>query len=151
MTKITTVYNTLLTAIAAIFPEKTRVNDPYTLTDNPEHLLRDGYGLRKGDTQPADVDLCQFSDLHGFEVALSREVVRAESQDTPLDDEVKGLLEDAFELRERLFRTDELGIPVDITQVSLGSVSAVSQFVTGKGKFISVTVAFNVQVTENFN
>lgn len=151
MSKITTVYDTLLTTIGTIFSEKTRVNNPYSLTDNPEHLLRDGWGLRKTGTDPLPSDLCQWSDGHGFEVALCREIVRGESQDTPLDDEVKALLEDAFEFRERIFRYDELGISTDITQVSLGSVSGVEEFVAGRGKFISVIVAFTVQVTENFN
>jgi hypothetical protein len=151
MSKITTVYDTILTALTAIFPEKTRLNDPYTLSDNPEHLLRDGYGLRKGSTEQGISELCSLSEIHGFEVSLCREIVRTESQDVPLDDEVKGLLEDAFELRERVYRYDELGIDTDITNVTLGSVSEVSSFVANKGKFITVSVAFNVQVTENIN
>jgi len=151
MSKISTVYDTLLTTLATIFSEKTRVNDPYTITDNPEHLIRDGYGLRKSDSFPAESEFCVFNDNHGFEVILTREIVRAESQDTPLDVEVKGLLEDAYELRERLDRYDELGISTDITQITLGGVSAVAPFITGKGKFISVVVAFTVQVTQDFN
>jgi len=151
MSKITTVYDTLLAAILLIFPEKTKLNDPYTLTDNPEHLLRDGYGMRKTATELGIAELCNISDVHGFEVALCREIVRTESQDVPLDVEVKGLLEDAFELRERLYRYDELGISTDITSIDLGGVSGVESFISGKGKFISVVIAFNVQVTENIN
>lgn len=149
MSKITTVYDTLLTVIAAIFPEKTRLFDPYTLTDNPEHICRDGYGVRKGDTSFEAAEFKSFMDAHGFEVVLTREVVRAESQVTPLDDQVKALLEDAFELRERVYRYDELGITTDITAVNLEGVSGVEQFVAGRGKFLSVGVSFRILVQED--
>ena len=149
MSKISTVYDTLLTVLSAIFPEKTRLFYPYSLTDNPEHVLRDGYGLIKTSTEPVPSELCRFNDAHGFDVVLTREVVRAESQLTPVDEKVKALLEDAFELRERVYRYDELGIATDITNVSLGSVSAVEEFLTGKSKFISVVVSFVVNVTED--
>jgi len=151
MSKITTVYDTLLTVIGTIFPEKTRVFDAYSILDNPEHVLRDGYGLRKTGTNFEQAEYCRFTDTHGFEVVLTREVVRGEDQLNPIDTQVKSLLEDAFELRERVYRYDELGITTDITQVQLGDVSGVDRLNVGNGRFITITVSFTVQVSENFN
>lgn len=151
MSKISTVYDTILTALGVIFPEKTRLFDGYVITDNPEHIMRDGYGIRKGATIFQEAELCRFTDAHDFETVLTREVVHGEDQTGPVDDAVKALLEDAFEFRERFYRYDELGIATDITAVTLGSTSPVERVNVGQGKFITVSIAFTVQVTEDFN
>lgn len=151
MSKISTVYDTVLTALGTIFSEKTRLLDGYVITDNPEHLMRDGYGIRKTPTNFQETELCRFTDAHDFEVVLTREVVRGEDQLTPVDDSVKALLEDAFEFRERFYRYDELGIPTDITAVNMGSMTPVERVNVGNGRFITVSIAFTVLVTEDFN
>lgn len=151
MSKITTVYDTLLTICSTIFSEKTRLFDAYSIGDNPEHIMRDGYGVRKTGSDFERAELCQFSDNHGFEVVLTREVVHGEDQTGPIDDSVKAILEDAFELRERVYRYDEWGIDSTITHADLGSVSGVERVNVGHGRFITVSIAFTVTVTENFN
>lgn len=151
MSKISTVYDTLLTILSTIFPEKTRLFDAYIITDNPEHIMRDGYGIRKTSTDFSVSEFCRFSDSHGFEIVLTREIVHGEDQTGPIDTVVKALLEDAFEARERVYRPDELGIPTDVTQVDLGSVSSIDRVNVGNGRFVTVSIAFTVQVTEDFN
>jgi hypothetical protein len=149
MSKITTVYDGILTSLGTIFSEKTRIFDAYDLPSNPEHVIRDGYGIRKGGTDFGSAEFCSFRDDHGFTIVLTREVIRHDSELTPVDDQVKALLEDAFEVRERFYRFDKLGLPSDIENVTLGSVGAVETFIGGSNKFFSITADFVFQVREN--
>lgn len=152
MSKITAVYDELLVEIAALFTTKTRIFNPYSLPDNPEHILRDGYGLIKTDTNRVSSEFCGFTDEHGFEVVLTKEVVRTEDQIDPVDDVTRDIIEDAFSLRERIYRYDKLGLQTDIENTEIGSVSGVSYFLgNNKSNFVSISVAFNILINENFN
>ena len=151
MSKITTVYDELLTILAAIFPEKKRIFNPYSLTDNPQHNLRDSYGLLKTTTDRVDAEFKGFTDSHGFKVVLTKEVVRMESQTDQVDDVHRELIEDAFELRERIYRYDKLGLTSEVVNTEIGSVSGVEQFYNEKAKFVSISIDFNILVNENFN
>jgi hypothetical protein len=150
MTTFATVYDTLLTEVQALFMGRTRLFDAYDPANNPEQMLRSGWGLRKTSTDPALREFCSFDMAHGFECVLTQEIVRAETQVSVLDDAVKTLIDDATAVQERVYRFDELGIPADITQVDLGSLSAVEKLLVGNGRFITVSVAFIVHVNENF-
>lgn len=151
MSKITTVYDELLTVLSTIFPEKTRIFHAYSLEDNPEHNLRDGYGLIKGSTDRVESEFKSFTDSHGFEVILTREVLRLESDVDPIDDVHRALIEDAFELRERIYRYDKLGLQTEIENTEILTVSGVSLFLANKSKFVSISIAFNILINENFN
>lgn len=149
MSNITTVYNQTLSVLATIFSEKTRIFDAYDLPSNPEHVLRDGYGIRIGSTSFGSSEVCSFRDDHGITIVLTREVIRTDSQTTPVDDQVKALLEDAFEVRERFYRYDKLGLTSALENVTLGGVSAVETFIGGSNKFFTVAVDFVFQIREN--
>ena len=151
MSKITTVYDELLTILSTIFPEKKRIYNPYSLTDNPQHNLRDSYGLLKTTTDRVDAEFKGFTDSHGFKVVLTKEVVRMESQTDQVDDVHRELIEDAFELRERIYRYDKLGLTSEVVNTEIGSVSGVEQFYNEKAKFVSISIDFNILVNENFN
>lgn len=152
MSKITTVYDEILTQIATLFPAKTRIFNQYSLIDNPEHVLRNGYGLLKIDTNRIASEFCNFTDEHGFEVVLTKELPRTEDQMDPVDDVTRDIIEDAFSLRERIYRYDKLGLQTDIENTEIGSVSGITYFLgNNKSNFISISVAFTISINENFN
>lgn len=152
MTKITTVYDQILTTLATIFPDKMRIFDAYSLLDNPSFNLRDSYGLVVQATQASDLsEICSLRDDHTFQLVLTREIIRQDSQITPVDIDVKLLLEDAFTARERLYRYDKIGLMSEIENVTLGQVSPVQRIRVDKGNFFTITVEFTVQIAEDLH
>lgn len=148
MSKITTIYNKLLTELASLYPSRTRIFDAYSLLDNPEHIMRNGYGLTVIDTQILPGEMSSLVQQYALEVVLSTEVVRAESQVATFDTQALALLEDAYALRFRLSEYDRLGLPTDIDAILLSSVSGITRLAVGNGRFITINIGFTIQVTE---
>ncbi|MEM5807968.1 MAG: hypothetical protein QW818_02445 [Candidatus Aenigmatarchaeota archaeon] len=149
-TRITLVYDKLITEISALFPQKRRLLDPYNLTQNPERILADGWGLRKGSVDLALREFNTITDAHNFTFILTSELVRSETQINLVDDVVKSLAEDLFLFRERIYRYDELGITQDVTQIDMGSASGIEEIISGNGRFLTLSVEFTVHITESF-
>lgn len=148
MSKITTVYDTLLSSLATLFSSKTRIFDAYSLTDNPEHILRDGYGLAYLGNEGLSGEFNSQVDSHTFEIPLTREVVHTEDQVDRFDTQAKGIIEDAYSVRFMLSEYDKLGIPTSIDQIVLGSTTGITRVNVGQSKFITLSISFTVQVTE---
>jgi len=149
MSKISTVYDTLLAELVALFPDKTQIPNAYAIAENSEIFLRDGWGISVGasNRQPHE-----FKTLHRervFTVLLSREVIRTESNADAWNAEVKALLEDINTLYVRIENVDQLDIPDEIEDM-LSSVESGVQFVLGeKSDFIYSEAELIVKVREN--
>lgn len=152
MSKISTAYDDIISELDTLFPNKTRLFNSYSITDNPVHIVRDGYGLRYlGANLSGDSEYCKsFNDEHLFEVVFTYEYVRTEQQLTPFDDGNKDLMESAFITRQRLYRPDKLGDALNIEDVVIGSTTGIVEFLVGKNRFISLTVSFTIKIKEDF-
>ena len=150
MSKISTAYDTVLSILDTLYPTKTILFNPYSLSDNPNHIIKDGYGIRKVDTSGITSEMCNYTDSHGFEFVLTREIVRLEPQTEKLDATVKAMLEDMVSFRQRFFNPNLLGIAGTVQDVTLGTASAIDTFIAGKNKFISMSIGFTLQINENF-
>jgi hypothetical protein len=151
MSKISTVYDTLLATVGTLLPSGsgyTRIPNPNNLEDNMIQFMRKGYGLVYSGGNQAEGEICNFVIEHTFTVILTREVVKLDSQTDQLDAVNKALLEDAYKLQNDIYNVDEIGIPNDITQVLLGSIGSISDVIIGKKYFKSIEVNFDIQVTE---
>lgn len=148
MSKITTVYDAILTELAALYPAKTRIPYPYSLVDNNARFLSDGYGVTIGPSSFEQFEFCDFMTVRDVTVTVTKEVFRTDSDYNVIDDITKSLLEDIYEVQKLFYSYNELNVPNDVAKVDLGGVSAVEEVVSGKQSFLSMSATFNFFIIE---
>lgn len=149
MSKVTAVYDAILTELASLFPSKTRIPYSYSLADNNARFLMDGYGLNIGPSSFEPFEFCNFMNSREVSVVITREVFRTDSDSSVIDDITKSLLEDIYDVQKLFYSYNELNVPNDIAKVDLGSVSAVEEVLSGKQSFLSMTASFQFFIIES--
>lgn len=147
---VVTVYDKILSELSDLFPEKTRIPYPYTLEDNSNQFLANGYGIKLGGGNYEPLEWTSFTVSRTVSVVVTREVFRTDGDDIGLDDIVRGLLEDIHVIQKRLYGMDATsGNSVEVMKVDIGSVSGVEE-VAAKSKFLSMEAEFTFQITDSF-
>jgi hypothetical protein len=149
MSKISTTHDAILSNLAALYPTKSRIPNPYSLSDNNKRFLTNGYGLRVESADFQEFEFCNFVVQRVFTVVLTKEIFRLDSDTGVTDVAVKELLEDVYEVQKLFYSYNELGIEASILKVDIGSVSAIETFLGDKQNFLSMTASFNFQIRES--
>jgi hypothetical protein len=149
MAGFSSVFDGLRTAIAAMsgFTSKTELADPYDLQANAIGRLRDGWGLRVGDSEQGEAEFNSVVDQHVFSVVLTREVISTENDPTSMIAAVKAIKTDAGTLQQQI--ESDLAV-ANCEWFRYLSTSAVVKGSTGeRSKWITVTVNFLASIREN--
>ncbi len=149
-TKISNVYDDILTELASIFPNKTRIPNAYSLENNQITFMRDSYGLRVDSAAPIDRDYTVFSRFRNFTIVLTREVVTTEVQTSQMDTAVKAMLDDFYTLQKEFLAGDQFGSSENIDIVNVGAFSGIEFFNFEKGNFINAEIAFSIMVSDTY-
>lgn len=154
MSNVTDVYDAILTELAVLFPLKTKVFNPYAIDDNPEFVLRDGYGMAVGASTAPQNEFKSVWQERDFLITLTQQVVKSEEDSEKTDDSVKLLLEDLKTLQNEFCKSDQIGIESDIENIVIGTCSGV-QFIFGNEEtgdlredFIFITQTFQMTWSE---
>ncbi len=148
MSKISTIYNKIITELEALYPNKTRIPYPYSLADNNARFLINGFGFQVGSSSFEQFEFCDFMNNREVTIVLTKEVFRTDSDAIVVDDIAKALLEDVYNVQKLFFSYNELGIESDIAKVDIGSVSAIEEVLSGKQSFLSMSASFNFYILE---
>lgn len=149
MSKFSTVYDQLRTELATIFPNKTEIPIPESLTQNDDNLLRDGYGLIVGPSTQGIIDTFKdTSTIHSFDIVLTRELIRLEHDTERKHTETKNLIEDLIGLRVSFLNFDQLTIEASIQKIDYNGMSEISFVNSDKFDIISASINFNIEITE---
>jgi len=146
--KISVTYDAVITMLETLFPNKTRIPNTYSITDNSDLFMRDGYGLRVDGSSFSESEFCNFSRLREFTVTLTRELLRDESDYLPYDVTVKLILEDVYTLQKNFLNANQLGQEASIEKIDFSNTSAIEEFKTDQNNFLSMDVTFPLQVTD---
>lgn len=149
MSKVSTIYDTLLTTLATLLSGKTRIPNTYAIEENPMQYLEDSWGLRIDPENPAASEFCRFSRLRTFTVILCREVFADEFDTTNNDTAVKALLEDVYTLQKDFMNPDQIGIESNIEKIDMGGTGPIVSLIGSNKNFIFIEVYFNIQITDN--
>lgn len=147
--KISSVYDAIVSELEAIYPNKTRIPYPYSLTDNNARFLIDGYGFTIGPASFEQFEFCNFMTSREVTVVITKEIFRTDSDAITVDDVAKALLESVYEVQKLFYSYNELNVPSDIAKVDIGSVSAIEEVISGKQSFLSMSASFNFFILEN--
>lgn len=149
MSKVSTVYDQVLTELNTLFSLKTRIPNAYSLVDNNAQFLKDGWGLKIGTSTPAESEFKSFNRSNTFTVVLAREVIRVDSDASVIDDVTKDILEDIYTLEKRFLDYDQLAIEADIEIIEAGNNSGVDFFFGQDFNFASIEADFSINIREN--
>jgi hypothetical protein len=149
MSKASIVYDTVVSTLETLFPSKSRLYNPYSLTDNPHHLLKEGLGVIVADDSPVPLELKTFAGLRTFSIVFTRELVRTERQVVPMDVLHKNFLEDIFTVRKDFYNADKITLGNNVTQINLGPTSGVESIDGESYRFFSMSIDFEFLIEED--
>lgn len=148
MSKISTVYDAILAELAAVFPSKTQIPDPYSLTDNKIGPLKDGYGLKWNDDSFIPVEFNSHGSSYTFSVVFTRELIRLDSQYAPIHVMAKAFLEDVKLFKDELYRCDKLGVASSIDNIVIGTTSGPVNIFGDNNRYKFVELFFSINLRE---
>lgn len=146
-TKITSVYNRIITDVEAALTSYTRIPNPYAPEENPELFLRKGYGVGVGPAENTRRLICgYFSVKRNFSVLLINQILTTDTNSSSRGDFERLLLEDQYTLINALENDNNLG--GDAIKTFFINDSGI-QFVSGEmGKYILCETVFEVEYLE---
>jgi len=149
MTKISTVYDTLRAALGALFPSKTEIPNPYSLSDNNSLLLVDGWGLAVGTQAPGAIDTFKDSIVsREFSIIFTEQVITTADNPDPFVSQAKSILEDSVIARLDLLDFDQLGIPLSVEKIEYLNSSGIEFINAAKFNIISISNNYLIEISE---
>jgi hypothetical protein len=148
MSKITTVYDYVVSSMATLFPSKTIIPNAYSIQDNSDNFLRDGYGVKTQGHFVAKDDVNFIVQEYNFRLLFCREVIRLDSDTTVFNTETKAIEEDVFSARSFFYDIDLNGSPGNIDQMFLGATDPIAFLQSDKNNFIFVETSLLIRIRE---
>lgn len=149
MSKVSTVYDSLITKLVEIFPSKTRMHNPYEFRDNAELMIKDAFGVRVGPATRAEMEFNKLTLSRSFTVVFARSFATTGSAADAFDAVSKLILEDQQTFLNNIYSPNELGAQTAIDQIEINDISGVDFVATNEKKFISSEVQFTITISES--
>ncbi len=152
MSKFSTVIDAVRTRVALLtgFAAKTELPNPYSLGDNIEGSLRDGWAVAVGQAGPGATEFGSLVDVHEIVVILTREVVSTANDPTAIVTAIKLLKDDAKTLQTSLEGGGVLNLPNDLENFSYSGTSSVEFGDEGdRNKWVTISLSFLASIRED--
>lgn len=151
MSKITTIYDALVTRLSAIYTSHFRLPNAYQVEQNPESWLLKGYALQVSPATNLNLKLsCQMSIARQFTVVLTREFKALDLDVTHKSTTEKDLLEDQYLLVKDFEKTVTVNDPAVAGCIFQGDSGILSVF-PDKNNFLKLESIFTIRYFENLN
>lgn len=134
--------------LSTLYAGGTKIPYAYDLAKNDDNFLRQGWGLKVGQSNPVQLEFCKNAFERVFTVVLTREVFNTGSNDSAYDDIVKAMLEDIYSVQDRFNEPDQIAIDDDIVKIDFLSASGAEQVDTEKANFLTMEASFNFTIQE---
>jgi len=120
--KITTIFDNLVTFMETVLPNHARLNDPYQIENNPEMLLRKGWGIQVNDGLDTSRFVCpEYTLSRNFTLVVVRESPAKDSDPARRESAKLEILEDLHTLLVEAVSENTLyGIALDFKYSSDG-------------------------------
>lgn len=148
MTKISTVYNAIIDKANDLFPDKTRLHNPYNLEENPEIVRKNSWGLRVESANQETIEYCNLSLSRTFTMVFVRQFVSLASKEDGFDSVTSSLLEDQQTFSQSIFSPTEIGQQSNIDRIEISSISGIQEMTSGEKKYLFNEVTFNILISE---
>jgi len=151
MSKISTVYNAIIVKALALYPNKTRLHNPYNLEENPDIVRKDAWGLKVQDANQETVEYCNLSLSRTFTIVFVRQFVSLASKEDGFDAVTALLLEDQQTFAQALYSPNEIGQQSNIDRIDVTGISGVQEMTSGEKKYLFSEITFNILISELIN
>ena len=146
------VYDGLVTRLTALFPNKTVIPYPYSLADNPNQFLIDGYGIKVGGGSNSDLSSDYSSAInHTISIVLTREVYGFTGVSSTLVTETKAIYDDMYLLKNDLLDLSRVSPMFQGETVEYESDGGIEDITGDQQRFISLEVVFTFDLTQEIN
>jgi hypothetical protein len=142
MSAITDVYNQLKAQIKSVLPNHQLLANPYRTADNPELLLRQGYGIQIGQGGNNRLSVYSLSQKRQFSIVITRQAYATQSDQGAKAVTEKQIIEDQLLVLNAIEKDPTLGGLV--LRAEYASDSGVSFVSTDKDNFLELTTAVSV-------
>lgn len=149
MSRITNVYNALVTQLSTTLSGKIRLHNPYNLEENAAIVAKDSWGLRVESATKQDQEFCNLSLERSFTVVLMRQMVSLASKEDGFDAVTVGMLEDQQSVAALLSSPNELGQESIIDFINITDISGIQEMTSGEKKYLFSEVAFTITISES--
>ena len=147
MTNVTVSYDAIITKAEALFASKTRLHNPYELTDNPEIIMRNAWGLKVSPAERVDIEFCNLSISREYSFILLRQFATVGNNETAFDAVTAGLLEDQQTFLNHLWSQTELSIPDTIDEIQISNIGGIEFMQADQKKYLFTEITFRITVS----
>jgi hypothetical protein len=148
MSKISSVYDSIVSKVETLFPAKTRLHNPYEFSDNPEIIMKDCWGLKVSQATREEIEYCNLSIARDFSFVLIRQFASVGSKDDAFDSVSKFLLEDQQSFLNTFFSPTELGVANIIDKIEFDTIGGIDFVQTEQKKYLFCEIAFKITISE---
>lgn len=149
MSKISSVYLGVIDKIKDLYPNKSRLHNPYQLDENPEIARKDAWGLKTESATREDLEYCHLSINRTFTIVFVRQFVTLAGKEDGFDSITALLLEDQQTFCNAFYSTDQIGQMDNIERIDISSISGVNELIGTEKKYLFSEVTFNILINEN--
>lgn len=148
VSKVSVIYSAIIDKMEALYPTKIRLHNPYELTENPEIVCKNSWGISVEDASREDVEYCNLSIVRTFKATFLRQFITLASKEDGFDAVTALLLEDQQTFLNAFYSPDEIGQQGIIERIDFTSISGINQLVSGEKKYLFSEVTFNILISE---
>lgn len=149
MSNVSTIHASLVASLASLFPSKTVIPNPFSLEDNNQNLLKDGYGYFYGPAGLPDFDLGIHIQGYSrdFNIVMTKNVYRTDISPEPFVTTQLALLEDQNTLVNSF--ADIRNLDQNVVSIEFVSDSGVEFIFADKNNYLALTTTFAVSYRED--
>ena len=149
MSKITIIYDKLREVIPTLVTGRTELPNPYSLLNNPNLYLNNGWGLTVGEGVEAEIDtLCHDFETRAFTISLVNHLATLNNTHDLMANASKLLLEDIRLLKNKFIDFDQLEIHESIEKISFESSSGIEFLINNEVSYLIASITIAIDYSE---
>jgi hypothetical protein len=144
---ISTVYDAIISKTNLLYPSKTRLHNPYELSDNAEITMRDAFGLKVNGAEQLEIEFCNLSISRQYTLALVRQFPTIGAAKDAFDSISKSLLEDQQLFLNLIYSPTELGVESLVDKIEINSIGGIEFNVSDQKKYLFIELTFTITLS----
>ncbi|MEY3882115.1 MAG: hypothetical protein RIQ94_2911 [Pseudomonadota bacterium] len=144
MSDISTIYDAIITKVDALFSGKLRIHNPYELSDNPELITKDSWGLKVETCDIEDMEFCKLTTTRQFAILFIRQFATIGNKEDAFDAVSKLILEDQQTLLNNLYSPTELDQNSIIDKIDIVNISGIEFTQSNQKKYLFCEIGFKI-------
>ena len=125
--------------MVTLLPNHNRIPNPYSLRDNPDIVLKQGWGLAAGSSNRVELDFTRLQMERSFQLITTREMFYIDTKVDTFDVAVKALMNDHVTIQLEFHKVNELGIEAKIDKMEIVSSSEPEIIFNDKYKYLTMS------------